>query len=153
MELLAPITVNCITNEFPGHAIFRSRDHFSQPLLHSEELNPGEIYHLLPLNPYSYSYTYNYNAKEQNGSVLTPYRMSCAEAEVFPRYNNISSGVWKVKLVISPDHLSEILSHQARTQELIESVRTVAKCATGASSLASSDHLSVSSSCKGSSQK
>jgi hypothetical protein len=33
MELYAPITSECITNEFPGHAIFRSRDLFAEPLL------------------------------------------------------------------------------------------------------------------------
>ncbi|KAH7519410.1 uncharacterized protein LOC107423784 [Ziziphus jujuba] len=172
MELLAPITVNCITNEFPGHAIFRSRDLFSEPLLHSEELHPGELYYLLPLNPYNKTKTTTTTTRanskdpeatmEVKGSVLTPYRMSScdsgqgmnmmrkrAEAEVFPRYN--SSGVWKVKLVISPEQLSEILSQDARTEELIESVRTVAKCGNAASSLASSDQLSVSSSWKGSS--
>ncbi|KAF3439794.1 hypothetical protein FNV43_RR18072 [Rhamnella rubrinervis] len=153
MELFAPITVNCITNEFPGHAIFKSRDLFSQPLLHTEELHPGNLYYLLPLNPYK---------SNETTSNETPYRMSCdnqgigmlrkrAEPEVFPRYN--SSGVWKVKLVISPEQLSDILSHDSRTEALIESVRTVAKCGHGASSVAGSDQLSVSSSWKGSSDK
>nr|GLL26048.1 hypothetical protein CCACVL1_21956 [Ipomoea trifida] len=56
-------------------------------------------------------------------------------AEVFPRYN--SGGVWKVNLVISSEQLSQILSEEARTEALIESVRTAAKCpASGASSVA-----------------
>lgn len=49
MELHAPITAHCITNEFPGHAIYRSPDMFSPPLLHNEELHAGESYYLLPL--------------------------------------------------------------------------------------------------------
>ncbi|MBA0686011.1 hypothetical protein Goari_013641 [Gossypium aridum] len=68
------------------------------------------------------------------------------EAEVLPRYN--SSGVWKVKLVISPDQLAEILAQESRTEALIESVRTVAKCGNGVSSVANSDQFSVSSSWK-----
>ncbi|KAL5572204.1 hypothetical protein UlMin_021801 [Ulmus minor] len=152
MELFSPVTVNSITNEFPGHAIFRSRDLFSSPLLHNEELHPGELYYLLPLNPYRTI------KPTKELATATPYRMSCdnqsatkkrADPEVFPRYN--SSGVWKVKLVISPEQLSEILSQEARTEELIESVRTVAKCGNGGnSSVASSDQWSVSSSWKGS---
>ncbi|CAN1855618.1 hypothetical protein LINPERHAP1_LOCUS41785 [Linum perenne] len=38
------------------------------------------------------------------------------------------SGVWKVKLVISAAELAAILTEDSRTEELIESVRTVAKC-------------------------
>ncbi|KAJ1414757.1 hypothetical protein SESBI_18703 [Sesbania bispinosa] len=102
MELCTPITVECITNEFPGHGIYRSRrDLFSEPLHHNEELQAGELYYLLPLNPFS---------REQ---------------------------------------LSEILSEESRTEELIESVRTVAKCGNGLPSVSNSDHLSVSSSSKG----
>lgn len=77
-----------------------------------------------------------------------------SEADVFPRYNSGRSGVWKVKLVISPEQLSEILSQESRTEALIESVRTVAKCGNGngvPSSVANSDQWSVcSSSWKGS---
>ncbi|XP_058745495.1 uncharacterized protein LOC131618250 [Vicia villosa] len=157
MELYAPITVQCITNEFPHHGIFKNNCNIlSKPLMKNEELHGGEVYYLLPL-------------KKQFGETfetLTPYRMSTcdrstsnnnnsnniwSEHEVFPRYN--SSGVWKVKLVISPEKLSEILSQESRTEALIESVRTVAKCGNGAapSSVANSDQWSVSSSFKGSS--
>uniref|UniRef100_A0A803NSW7 Uncharacterized protein n=1 Tax=Cannabis sativa TaxID=3483 RepID=A0A803NSW7_CANSA len=154
MELYAPITVSSITDEFPGHAIFRSRDLFSDPLLHSEELNPGELYYLLPLNPYNNYNNYKTTSSAANdvvnSVVATPAAAAAPDAEVVPRYN--SSGVWKVKLVISPEQLSEILSQEARTEALIESVRTVAKCGNGgaASSVANSDQCSVSSSWKGS---
>ncbi|XP_021280882.1 uncharacterized protein LOC110414141 [Herrania umbratica] len=170
MELFAPITAECITNEFPGHAIYRTRDLFSQPLLHNEELHAGELYYLLPLNnSFTKQNNQNINSHQDDdskignniissssSSVTTPYRMSFdhqrvlkrSEAEVLPRYNN--SGVWKVKLVISPDQLADILAQEARTEALIESVRTVAKCGNGVSSVANSDQWSVSSSWKGS---
>ncbi|KAJ1390807.1 hypothetical protein SESBI_37214 [Sesbania bispinosa] len=155
MELCTPITVECITNEFPGHGIYRSRrDLFSEPLHHNEELHAGELYYLLPLNPFS---RFSSNKTITRQLSLTPYRMStydnnknknkklsAEEAEVFPR-----RGVWKVKLVISREQLSEILSEESRTEELIESVRTVAKCGNGLPSVSNSDHLSVSSSSKG----
>lgn len=150
MELYAPITANTITDEFPGHAIFRSLDLFAQPLLHNDDLHPHELYYLLPLNPYKTPIK-TPNLYHQNSGLRTPYRMSCdsyqkkkADPEVIPRYNNKSSGVWKVNLVISPEQLSEILSQGARTEELIESARTVAKCgSTGASSVAGSDQWST----------
>ncbi|XAR53913.1 hypothetical protein NMG60_11028853 [Bertholletia excelsa] len=149
MELYSTVTAECITNEFPGHALFRSRDFFSQPLLHSDELQMGEFYYLLPIislakSPLGPGHNTGSTASLVNSSMITPYRMSFDNAEVLPRYNR--TGVWKVKLVISPEQLSEILSQEARTEALIESVRTVAKCGSGgASSVANSDQWSVSS--------
>lgn len=43
-----------------------------------------------------------------------------------------SVGVWKVKLVITPEKLLEILSQESQTKDLIESVRIVAKCGVAA---------------------
>ncbi|XP_057967951.1 uncharacterized protein LOC131157655 [Malania oleifera] len=60
--------------------------------------------------------------------------------------NNVfnGGGIWKVKLVISPEQLLQILSREASTQELIESVRTVAKCGNyGLSAFPSSSSSSV----------
>ncbi|KAI9093974.1 hypothetical protein K1719_026972 [Acacia pycnantha] len=171
MELYAPITVECITNEFPSHGIFRRGrpGFFSEPMLHSDELVPGELYYLLPLDAsagLSSSSSKSMARKQADESAsanVTPYRMftydknghssgkmmgSSSEAEVVPRYN--SSGVWKVKLVISPEQLSDILSQESRTEALIESVRTVAKCGNGLPSAVNSDKWSVSSSWKGS---
>ncbi|KAJ4728031.1 UvrABC system protein C [Melia azedarach] len=161
MELYAPITAESITNEFPGHAIYRTCDFFSQPLLHNEELHAGELYYLLPLNKkFTKQDNQNTSNSSSSSSIVTPYRMSVdnqkllkrTDAEILPRYN--SSGVWKVKLVISPEQLAEILAQEARTEALIESVRTVAKCGNAvSSSVANSDQWSVSSSWKGSSEK
>ncbi|KAL1367114.1 hypothetical protein HN51_021183 [Arachis hypogaea] len=171
MELYSPITVECITNEFPGHGIFRRyHNMISEPLSNSEELHGGQIYYLLPLNPTLLSSSSKrVPITETNNPNITPYRMSTCEKntnpnpnnnkntwwephEVLPRYNN--TGVWKVKLVISPEKLSEILAQDSRTEALIESVRTVAKCGSGvapSSMMTNSDQWSVcSSSCKGS---
>ncbi|GKU87862.1 hypothetical protein SLEP1_g2195 [Rubroshorea leprosula] len=152
MELYAPITAECITNEFPGHAIYRSRDLLSPPLLHNEQLHAGQLYYLLPLNN-----TLRKQTSENDAMLGTPYRVSFdsqrvvkrAEAEVMPRYNG--SGVWKVRLVINPEQLADILTQEARTEALIESVRTVAKCGgSGVSSVGNSDKWSMSSGWKGS---
>ena len=154
MELYAPITAETITNEFPGHAIFRTPDIFSPPLLHSDELHAGESYYLLPQKAGPVGGTAgDSNTNYSTSSLITPYRMSFdsqglvkrSYPEVLPRYS--STGVWKVKLVISPEQLSEILLQESRTEALIESVRTVAKCGNGvSSSMANSDQWSVSSS-------
>lgn len=48
------------------------------------------------------------------------------------RASSKSSRFWKVRLVITPQQLMEILSQEARTKELIESVRIVAKCGVAA---------------------
>ncbi|KZV16362.1 hypothetical protein F511_12252 [Dorcoceras hygrometricum] len=148
MELYSPITAECITNEFPGHGVFRSPHHVSPPLFHNEQLRGGRCYYLLPLHG---------DAISARGaaavSFKAPYRMSVddvgvvkrksSEAEVFSRFK--SGGVWKVRLVISTEQLSEILSQEARTEELIEDVRTAVKCATGSSSsAANSDQWSLS---------
>ncbi|XP_072954990.1 uncharacterized protein [Typha angustifolia] len=153
MELCPPVTAECITNGFPGHRIFRSLDLFSEPLLHKEELLGGELYYLRPLN------------RPPSGlpSLAAPYRISFDHQRLWGRLQDMSTqtlhnyaggsgvgGVWKVKLVISPDQLNEILSQDSRTEVLIESVRTVAKCGNGAaaSSVASSDQWSLASSRK-----
>ncbi|KAK6918208.1 PADRE domain [Dillenia turbinata] len=164
MELYAPITAECITNEFPGYGIFQSDDLFTNPLHHNEELLTGKLYYLLPLisTPNKDNNNNIPRTCSLSSSFITPYRMSCDNqgtlrrghsetSEVSTRYS--STGVWKVKLVISPEQLSEILSQEARTEALIESVRTVAKCGAGVSScLANSDQWSVSSSWKASSE-
>ncbi|XP_009793334.1 uncharacterized protein [Nicotiana sylvestris] len=114
--------------------------------------------------------------------VVAPYRMSFdsqgllkrSYTEALYRYSNSNSnsrsshsqrkkrssggGFWKVKLVISPKQLLEILSQETATQELIESVRTVAKCgksgtSSSASSVGFSDQWSLSSSRNASSYK
>ncbi|CAJ1976033.1 unnamed protein product [Sphenostylis stenocarpa] len=162
MELYTPITAECLTNEFSGHGIFRSRrDLLSKPLHHDEELHAGELYYLLPLDPSCrLSSTKNITRQLSNNAAaasetLTPYRMCTYDnnnnnriwsekGEVFSR-----KGVWKVKLVINPEQLSEILSQESRTEAFVESLRTVAKCGNGVLSAAPNSDHSASSSWKG----
>ncbi|EPS69187.1 hypothetical protein M569_05585 [Genlisea aurea] len=131
MELYAPITAACITDEFPGYGLFQNPrpPSDSPPLLKGHQLRPGRNYYLLPLHD---------GAKRDDDSCRsTPYRMSAADASnSADKFSRSSSGntaavageVWKVRLVINPDQLSEILSHEAQTEALVESVRAVAKC-------------------------
>ncbi|KAK4365562.1 hypothetical protein RND71_016920 [Anisodus tanguticus] len=207
MEFIAPVTVEIIIQEFPGHGIFRSHDLFWKPLATQEVLVAGQSYYLLPLNKEQSSniictdyqdIDYNVMAKIEIGHVrsnvplppqiqnlvVAPYRMSFdsqgllkrSYTEALYRYSNNnnnnnsrrqkqskkknSGGFWKVKLVISPKQLLEILSQENATQELIESVRTVAKCgksgttsSSSANSVGFSDSWSLSSSRNASSYK
>lgn len=137
MELYAPITAEQITSEFPNHGLFLSPNPTHPPLVHNDSLSPGHLYYLLPLS---------HNSPMSNSILSTPYRMSVdvgpkvvyknhLDSDFVPRYNG--TGVWKVRLVINPEHLSEILSQDNKTQQLIESVRTVAKCGTGSTTTTS----------------
>ncbi|XAR55195.1 hypothetical protein NMG60_11030619 [Bertholletia excelsa] len=179
MEFTGPITVESIADEFPGQGIFRSQDLFWNPLPRHQVLLAGESYYLLPLNskdgiggqiakvghvrsnslPSSFVAPYRMSFDGQvSGSMKTKMKMKMmkrasyadpdAEAIMSSRYSS-SIGIWKVKLIISPRQLLEILSQETRTQELIESVRTVAKCGNigfGVQSLGFSDQWSLSTS-------
>jgi hypothetical protein len=154
MEFNAPITVSFITKEFPEHAMFRSHDLFWKPLSQFDELEAGQSYYLLPINNNNIEAScgssngsdYEQHVVRQghvrSHSVPTtsypaPYRMSLDynhQGMRFLKKSSIESSLssssrfWKVKLVISPEQLVEILAQEARTKELIESVRIVAKC-------------------------
>ncbi|KAL3615732.1 hypothetical protein CASFOL_041393 [Castilleja foliolosa] len=156
MELQTPITAESITNEFPGHGIFLSPSaaaahHYNNtsppPLHHHEQLSAGKSYYLLPLLLQDHmnhavpdvglDTPYRMSVDGQQGTSLSFKRQSAASAAAaaaaaaFPSGGSMrhQQGVWKVRLAISSDQLSEIFSQDARTEALIESVRTVAKCA------------------------
>lgn len=153
MELHPPISADFITNEFPGHVIHDTLSirHSSPPLLHGEELFPGNIYYLLPLS----SSTASTAQQHYTDQLATPYRMSFGKTPVKAVSNGGGgggSGVWKVRLVICPEQLAEILAEDVETEAFVESVRTVAKCGGhrgGANWRANSDQLSITSSFKG----
>ncbi|KAE8672388.1 NAC domain-containing protein 12-like [Hibiscus syriacus] len=164
MEFSAPIIAGTITDEFPGHAIFRTQDLFWKPLFHHDELLPGESYYLLPINCGQIVRQGHVRSNSIPAAAgVAPYRMSCdcqgtlkrSHTDVLSRHNNNNSGFWKVKLVITPEQLLEILSQEGRTQELMESVRTVAKCGNRVvdGSVGFSDQWSLSSSRNASSTK
>ncbi|XP_073032732.1 uncharacterized protein [Primulina eburnea] len=137
MEFHTPVTAESITDEFPGHGIFQSHDLFWKPLPHSQLLTAGESYHLLPLlgNIVTSGSTGSKAARlghvrsnsDQPGAAA-PYRMSFHSPAGFTKKSAGARGFWKVKLVISPEQLMEILEEEEKTEELIESVRTVGKC-------------------------
>ncbi|KAM6562186.1 hypothetical protein CsatB_022184 [Cannabis sativa] len=146
MELYAPITVSSITDEFPGHAIFRRIQSpnngdlvFSDPLLPNDHLNPGELYYLL-----HHDHDLIIITTDQNSSSTVPYRISSCDGDheelgkkkkkkkknlmMRKMMKKNGSRVWRVKLAICPQQLTQILSRDAPTLALINSVRTVAKC-------------------------
>lgn len=159
MEFYGPVSVESITDEFPGHGIFRSQDLFWKPLPHSDILLVGESYHLLPVLESSGKaraghVRSNSAPPQQVGSAA--YRMS-VDSRSSSRSGGTKDidaaaalrrpgGFWKVKLVISPEQLLQILAEEGKTEELIESVRTVAKCGSGFGVGGFSDHWSLSSS-------
>ncbi|XP_074317649.1 uncharacterized protein LOC141653708 [Silene latifolia] len=158
MEFNGPLTAGVILEEFPCHAIVNGDDLLWTPLSNHQELHPGLPYLLLPLHTDKYAF------QEKVGHVrsksiptsrgaVPPFRMSFdrrqnvalkrSNTDVLSRHKK-GGGVWKVKLAISSEQLLEIFSEEVRTQELIESVRTVAKCgSSGASSVSFSDQWST----------
>ncbi|XP_074358293.1 uncharacterized protein LOC141697692 [Apium graveolens] len=167
MEFYEPTTAESITDEFPGHVIFRSHDLFWNPIPHNEMLlaagsdygqqNQLQIGHVRSnsrplaashcsstIAPYRMSFDHCSRKlfKKTSSSLSLPSAYSVARGQAgsgglrLCKQSNKSNsnkymstgGIWKVKLVISPEQLAEILSQEVRTQELIESVRTVAKC-------------------------
>lgn len=177
LEFYAPISAGSITDEFPGHRIFRTHDLFWKPLPYHKDLVAGESYYLLPFTGHASSVILGKCGHVRSNSIpadsmVTPYRMSIeyrgalkrSYTDVFSRYSNSGGSggrLWKVRLVISPEQLLEILSNEGRTQELIDSMRAVAKCGAGEGSMGGalssssggfSDHWSLSSSRNASSQ-
>ncbi|KAB2068565.1 hypothetical protein ES319_A08G040000v1 [Gossypium barbadense] len=137
MELSPPISAACITKQFPAMAIYRRTPHTllsQQPLFNNNNNNNDLV--STSSSPYRMSF-------DHQQRVLL--KRTDTEEAATPR-------VWKVKLVISPDKLAEIMAQEARTEALIESVRAVAKCGDGvsSSSVAKSDQWCVSCGGKGS---
>ncbi|CAM8989241.1 hypothetical protein QQ045_008260 [Rhodiola kirilowii] len=154
MEFYPPVFVNCIVEAFPDHGVFKQHDLFWTPLLHHEQLCPGESYYLLPLKSRlcALGHVRSNSLPERKSA---PYRMSVdygSKTSVLRRSWNESSrvGFWKVKLVITGEQLAGILAEAGQTEELIDNVRTVAKFGNGSSSSGFSDKWSLSSSRSGS---
>ncbi|XP_009590116.1 uncharacterized protein [Nicotiana tomentosiformis] len=110
LNLKGPKLVRQVLDEFPGYNIFSS-NRLSSPLHDQELLVDGEFYYLLPViekEPIRVSST-----NLTKGSAM----------EVLPAQRE---GVWRVKLVINPQQLEEILSEEGNTEALIEQMRIVA---------------------------
>ncbi|KAE9592561.1 hypothetical protein Lal_00028641 [Lupinus albus] len=86
-------------------------------------------------NPAPYRMSLDYQHYKEVGLLKrTSEPFSCrtsTSSRSITKTSSSSSRFWKVKLVITPQQLLDILSQEARTKELIESVRIVAKCRVG----------------------
>ncbi|ESQ28878.1 hypothetical protein EUTSA_v10023888mg [Eutrema salsugineum] len=157
LEYYSPVTAGSVYLEFSGHAIFSALDILWKPLPHHHHLVPGQSYYLLPnivSDDELKTFVGNCHVRSNSESLpaITPYRMSLdynhrvlkrSYTDVFSR--NIDTrtrqkekrtkrkrtsnkgGIWKAKLVINTEELLQILSEDGRTNELIETVRAVAK--------------------------
>ncbi|CAN0908956.1 hypothetical protein LINGRAHAP2_LOCUS25557 [Linum grandiflorum] len=170
LEFTSPITAGCITAEFPGHALFPSHDLFWTPLSLQHHLRSGHSYYLLPLTTaaapnFPIATEGHVRSKSSPCSLYsaapTPYRMSLSRSYTGDAFSGVSAAAisgsgncqkesfWKVKLVISPDQLLQILSQEGSTHELVHNVTAVAKCGGGgysSSSVPASSSYSSSSS-------
>ncbi|EPS73865.1 hypothetical protein M569_00893, partial [Genlisea aurea] len=150
MEFRAPIAVESITDEFPGQGIFRTNDLFWKPLPNTEVLAAGELYHLLPL-PDVAGETGAKGGHARSLSAPLPHKSSLYRMSFQGRWlekrsaaeETAARGMWKVKLVICPEQLLEILAEEGKTEKLIDSVRTVVKCGSGLDATAFSDQWSL----------
>ncbi|KAK7380404.1 hypothetical protein VNO78_32914 [Psophocarpus tetragonolobus] len=94
--------------------------------------------HSVPTTPYpppyrmSLDYQHHQGMRFLNKTSIEPLscRTSTSKRSISTKCK--SSRFWKVKLAITPQQLMDILSQEARTKELIESVRIVAKCGVAA---------------------
>ncbi|KAL1189503.1 hypothetical protein V5N11_019134 [Cardamine amara subsp. amara] len=157
LEFYSPVTVGSVSHEFSGHAIFSALDLLWEPLPHHHHLVPGQSYYLLPTIVSDELKTFvgscHVRSNSESLPAITPYRLSLdynhrvfkrSYTDVFSRKNNYirtrqkekktrrrrtssQGGIWKVNLVINSEELLQILSEDVRTNELIESVRAVAK--------------------------
>ncbi|XP_020221815.1 uncharacterized protein LOC109804408 [Cajanus cajan] len=94
--------------------------------------------HSVPTTPYPPLYRMSLDYQHHQGvgflkkTSTEPYSCRTSTSKSSITTSSKSSRFWKVKLVITPQQLMDILSQEARTKELIESVRIVAKCGVAA---------------------
>lgn len=96
-------------------------------------------------NPAPYRMSLDYQHYKQVGLLkkTSEHPFSCRTSKsshrsIITTTRSSSSRFWKVKLMITPEQLLDILSQESRTKELIESVRIVAKCGVAAGGCISS---------------
>ncbi|KAJ9148090.1 hypothetical protein P3X46_030184 [Hevea brasiliensis] len=140
IQLKGPKLAKDVLKGYPGYGIFR-QGNASSPLSSYEYLIGGQFYYLLPLQemPMSVGVARKEGMRFLDG-FESPKLSSGAElvdfgetAENGPAVQVLPSqghGVWKVKLIINPKQLEEILSEQGNTETLIEKMRMAASSAT-----------------------
>ncbi|KAF3786680.1 hypothetical protein EJ110_NYTH24844 [Nymphaea thermarum] len=130
MQLKGPISVDSVVKDFPGYGISRQGD-VLEPLRPSDQLLNGCSYYLFPhrIEPkddVSIVPVLEQTVPEDPETGSEPVAESPPEptVEVLPPK---WEGVWRVKLVVSPEQLAEIFSQQANTEAMIEKMRMAAK--------------------------
>lgn len=138
--LKGPKLAKDVLDGYPGYGIFR-QGNASSPLSSYEYLIGGQFYYLLPLQemPMPVGVSRKQRTRFLDGfeSPKISYAAPLVDLEgaeengpavkVLPSQGD---GVWKVKLVINPKQLEEILSEQGNTEALIEKMRMAASSAT-----------------------
>ncbi|XP_020210614.1 uncharacterized protein LOC109795497 [Cajanus cajan] len=138
LQFKAPKTVAQVLQDYPGYGVFR-QGHASSPLPDQESLSYGLFYYLLPLKEVQVdqkSCCDNLGVSEQAcKSAACDYVESLSNGSALEVLPSAKNGVWRVKLVIDPKQLEEILSEQVNTEALIEKMRMAATtCATNSPS-------------------
>lgn len=170
LEFYSPVTAGFVSHGFSGHALFSAVDLLWKPLAHDHLLVPGQSYYLFPNIVSDELKTFvgscHVRSNSESLSAITPYRMSLdynhrvlkrSYTDVFSRNSHIRTrqkekktrrrrtsskgAIWKVNLIINTEELLQILSEDGRTNELIESVRAVAKGETSSITSSSSENF------------
>ncbi|MCD9646266.1 hypothetical protein HAX54_035986 [Datura stramonium] len=120
LNLKGPKLVRQVLNEFPGYNIFSS-DRLSSPLHHQELLLDGHFYYL---HSVIHKETEPPILEEKTEHIPVSSTLTKGSAmEVLPAQRQ---GIWRVKLIINPQQLEEILSEEGNTEALIEQMRMAA---------------------------
>lgn len=80
------------------------------------------------ITPYGMSLDYNSRVLKRSYTNVFSRKTRQKEKKKTRKRMRNKGDIWKVKLVINTEELLQILSEEGRTNELIESVRAVAKC-------------------------
>ncbi|TKY60742.1 hypothetical protein E2542_SST17841 [Spatholobus suberectus] len=147
LQFKAPKTVAQVLQHYPGYGIFR-QGHASSPLPEQESLSYGLFYYLLPLKEVQVDQKSCCNSvgvseqvqglqrsEEVCKSAACDYVENLSNGSALEVLPSAKNGVWRVKLVIDPRQLEEILSEQVNTEALIEKMRMAATaCSTSSPS-------------------
>ncbi|KAG5030056.1 hypothetical protein GLYMA_05G218300v4 [Glycine max] len=139
LQLKAPKTVAQVLQHYPGYGIFR-QGHASAPLPEQESLSYDLFYYLLPLKEVQVEHQKSccdkvqqvvQRSEEMCKSAACDYVENLSNGSALEVLPTAKNGVWRVKLLIDPRQLEEILSEQVNTEALIEKMRMAAtSCST-----------------------
>ncbi|CAN6483390.1 unnamed protein product [Victoria cruziana] len=131
MQLKGPVSVDSFVKDFPGYGISRQGD-VLDPLRPNDQLLNGCSYYLFPQRTEPKEDVPPVPVVDQ--IVPEDTETCCSDTvagsspeptvEVLPPK---WEGIWRVKLVVSPEQLAEIFSQQANTEALIEKMRMAVK--------------------------